>query len=294
MFRNQYDTDVTTFSPAGRLHQVEYAIEAVKQGACSVGLKSNDFVVIASIKRSSNDLASYQQKVFGIDQHLGIVVSGLISDARVLAQYMRSECQNYYYQFNSRMPSTRLVTKLSDKSQYYTQRGDKRPYGVGLLVAAYDTNNCAHLYETQPSGVYFEYVAQAIGARSQSAKTYLEKFYETFASASRDELINHALHALKGASQTKLTSRNVTVGYVGKDTPFTVLENEKVRSYVAAVTQSDDNDETPSGSGGSDEKSEEKDQNLDEEEEAERRKVEAEAKQAEQESERRPEVQMAD
>ena len=64
MFRNQYDTDVTTFSPAGRLHQVEYALESVKQGSCSVGLRSSRFAVIASLKRQTNDLANYQQKIF--------------------------------------------------------------------------------------------------------------------------------------------------------------------------------------------------------------------------------------
>lgn len=51
MFRNQYDTDVTTWSPAGRLHQVEYAIEAVKQGSAAVGIKSKTHVVLASLKR---------------------------------------------------------------------------------------------------------------------------------------------------------------------------------------------------------------------------------------------------
>jgi len=38
-FRNQYDNDITTFSPQGRLHQIEYAMEAIKQGSASVGLK---------------------------------------------------------------------------------------------------------------------------------------------------------------------------------------------------------------------------------------------------------------
>ena len=86
MFRNQYDTDVTTFSPAGRLHQVEYAMEAVQQGSCSVGLRTSQWAVVASLKRSSSELASYQQKVFKVDQHIGIAISGLISDARVLGQ----------------------------------------------------------------------------------------------------------------------------------------------------------------------------------------------------------------
>lgn len=51
MFRNQYDTDVTVWSPQGRLYQVEYAMEAVKQGSVCVGLVSDDFAVLGAIKR---------------------------------------------------------------------------------------------------------------------------------------------------------------------------------------------------------------------------------------------------
>lgn len=51
MNRNQYDTDVSTWSPQGRLHQVEYAMESVKQGSCSLGLCSKEFVVIAALKK---------------------------------------------------------------------------------------------------------------------------------------------------------------------------------------------------------------------------------------------------
>jgi len=202
MFRNQYDTDVTTFSPAGRLHQVEYAMEAVKQGSCAVGLVGSDWVVVGSLKRAASDLASYQQKVYHIDSHIGLAVSGLISDARVLAQYMRNEALNHRYTYEAPIQIGRLVTKVSDKSQVLTQKAEKRPYGVGLLVAGVDSTG-AHLYQTEPSGVFFEYKAQAIGARSQSARTYLEKFYTSFEELSLDDLIKHALTALKGASQKK-------------------------------------------------------------------------------------------
>jgi len=243
MFRNQYDTDITTFSPAGRLHQVEYALEAVKQGACAVGLVSKDWALVGSLKRAASELASYQQKVFQIDSHMGIAASGLISDARVLAQYMRNECLNHRYVYAAPMPTERLVSKLSDKAQHFTQKADKRPYGVGLLVAGFDPQTGPHLFQTEPSGIYYEYKAQAIGARAQSAKTYLEKNYDSFADASLDDLVRHVLHALKGASQKKLTSRNVCVGFVGRDGEFKLLEGDAIRAHVAAVTNEDDEDE---------------------------------------------------
>ena len=54
MFRNHYDNDVTTWSPAGRIHQVEYAMEAVKQGSATVGLKNkSDYAIINSLDRES-------------------------------------------------------------------------------------------------------------------------------------------------------------------------------------------------------------------------------------------------
>ena len=248
----------------------------MKQGACAVGLVSKKFALVGSIKRQASELASYQQKVFKIDSHMGIASSGLISDARVLAQYMRNECMNHRYVFDSPMPTERLVSKLSDKSQHFTQKADKRPYGVGLLVAGYDPQTGPHLFQTEPSGVYFEFKAQAIGARSQSARTYLEKTYSTFEGekgdtwvrwhetepsfiardwypflsstffgldATLDELIKHVLTALKGASQKKLTSRNVSVGFVGVDSEFRILEGDDIKSYVNSVTNEDDEDE---------------------------------------------------
>lgn len=83
-FRNQYDSDVTVWSPQGRLHQVEYAMEAVKLGSATVGLKTENHAVIVALKRATSELSSHQKKMFAIDKHLGIAMSGLTADARIL------------------------------------------------------------------------------------------------------------------------------------------------------------------------------------------------------------------
>lgn len=117
MFRNQYDTDVTTWSPAGRLHQVEYAMEAVKQGSAAIGLRSKTHVVLAAVNKASSELSSHQKKLFKIDNHIGIAMAGLTADGRVLSRYMRSECINHKFVYESPLPVGRLVVQVADKAQ---------------------------------------------------------------------------------------------------------------------------------------------------------------------------------
>ncbi|KAI8469700.1 MAG: nucleophile aminohydrolase [Monoraphidium minutum] len=232
MFRNQYDTDVTTWSPQGRLFQVEYAMEAVKQGSAAVGLTSKTHAVLATLKRAQNELSSYQRKIFKIDDHMGIAISGLTADGRVLCRYMRNECLNHRYVYESPMPVGRLVRQVADKHQVCTQRSWKRPYGVGLLVAGFDARG-PHLYNTCPSGNYYEYKAMAMGARSQASKTYLEKHYESFPGASTEELALHGLRALAASlNEGELTKANCAVAIVGEGGSFVVLEEDDIEPYI--------------------------------------------------------------
>jgi len=80
--------------------------------------------------------------------------------------------------------------------QVCTQRSWTRPYGVGLLVVGVDSSG-PQLYQTCPSGQFWKYKAMAIGARSQAAKTYLERKLDEFATSSQEELMMHALFALQ-------------------------------------------------------------------------------------------------
>lgn len=125
-------------------------------------------------------------------------MSGLFADARSLCKYMRTECLNYKYSFGEPMPASRLAVALAEKHQWCTQSYVRRPYGVGLLIASVDDSG-PRLHETCPSGNFWEWRAQAIGARSQTAKTYLEKHFEEFPDSALLLLRCVASHYCRGA-----------------------------------------------------------------------------------------------
>lgn len=236
MYRNHYDTDCITWSPQGRIFQIEYAMEAVKQGTCIVGLKSKTHVVLCSLRRSVSKLAGHHQKLFEIDSHIGVAMSGITADAKILSNFMRMECLNHRFIYDSPMTVERLVALVADRSQVNTQRYSKRPYGVGLLVAGYDSTG-SHLFETSPSGMYFEYVAMALGSRSQSSKTYLEKHFEQFADMRLEKLVECGVTALRAsiAQDNELTVDNLSIAIVGKDHPLRELKLDEVRQYLERV-----------------------------------------------------------
>ncbi|GHJ86816.1 hypothetical protein NliqN6_3218 [Naganishia liquefaciens] len=245
MFRNTYDGDNTTFSPQGRLHQVEYAQEAVKQGSAAVGLRSKTHAILLTLKRSTGELASYQKKMIKIDEHVGVAIAGLTSDARVLSNFMRQLAMQSRMLYARPIPVGRIVQSIADRAQANTQQYGKRPYGVGFLVIGKDETG-PHLFEFSPAGLSYEYHAHSIGARSQSAKTYLEDHHSEYEDCSLDELIQHGLNALRDTLQQdkSLTMKNTSIGIIGtatstvpgatssKKANFRVLDDEAVEPYL--------------------------------------------------------------
>ena len=93
--RSEYDRGVNTFSPEGRLFQVEYAIEAIKIGTTAIGICTTEGIVIAVEKRLLSVLQEpgSVEKIFEVDSHIGVAMSGLSADARTLVDHARSETQ---------------------------------------------------------------------------------------------------------------------------------------------------------------------------------------------------------
>jgi 20S proteasome subunit alpha 6 len=238
MFRNQYDNDTTVWSPQGRLLQVEYACEAVKQGAVAIGLRNGTHVVLLALKRSPGDLASHQRKMIPVDEHVGIAFSGLTSDARVLGAFMRNEALEERAQFSRPISLYKLALLVADKAQNNTQFYGGRPYGVGLLLAGSDETG-PHLYECSPTGQFFEYYGIAIGARSQPARTYLERHLDEFSSSKTlEDLIQHGLYALNASlpQDIRLSNLNTSIAVV-ESTPKPAAEQKGSLFHICTEEQ---------------------------------------------------------
>jgi proteasome alpha subunit len=229
-----YDRAITVFSPDGRLFQVEYAKEAVNRGATSMALIGKDGVVLIAHKTKSSRLLVPEslKKIFIIDDHVAIVASGLIADARRLIDMARVEAQRYRYTYNEPADVEYITRTVADTMQLYTHYGGARPFGVSLIFAGVDSDS--RVFETEPSGSYTGMKAAVIGSGKNEVLEFLEKEYED--NLAMDDLIELGFKALKKIPDMKLKSEIFDVGFISKHTKkFEFLPPEKINSITSKL-----------------------------------------------------------
>ncbi|MFP3208316.1 MAG: archaeal proteasome endopeptidase complex subunit alpha [Nitrososphaeria archaeon] len=227
-----YDRALTIFSPDGRLYQVEYAIETVRRGTLAAGAKAVDGVVLFAEERlrKLQDF-SLSQKLFQVDDHVGVVAAGYVPDARVLVDSARVAAQNHRILYDEPISIATLAKRLGDLAQQYTQYAGVRPFGVSLIIAGVDDGGPS-VFTTDPSGTYLGYSAVAIGGGSDQVNEYFESNY------SESMTIGDAiLMMLRGASRTEehkvLDPRSVKIAVIGtKDRRMRRLGLDEITAYL--------------------------------------------------------------
>ncbi len=233
-----YDRALTIFSPDGKLYQVEYAAEAVRRGWTSLGIKSENGIVLIAERRKVAPLHDVinLEKIFAIDSHMGATFSGLGHDGRILIDYARLIAVRHRLTFDEPVDVELLARSICDIKQTYTQQAGVRPFGVSLIIGGVDRKG-VELVKTEPSGLYFKYYAVAAGAGEQAVANYLEKYYNIKSSV--EEMIILGLRALRAALEEPLKVERVEIGYVDTATKlFRKLSAEEVQNFLekAGVT----------------------------------------------------------
>lgn len=233
-----YDRGITVFSPDGRLFQVEYAREAVKKGATTIGVKFKGGVLLAVDKRVSSKLVEPDsiEKIYNIDDYIGCATSGLVADARILVDQARKEAQIHRVNYGENIGVEMLTKKVCDYEQNFTQYGGARPFGTALLVAGTDDLGI-HLFETDPSGALVAYKASCIGSGRAVAMEVFEKSYRD--GMPYGEALKLALEALSAAIEEDLKPESVEIGVVEEGSKFRRLSDSEKAEAIKGIGKKD-------------------------------------------------------
>lgn len=178
---SRYDSRTTIFSPDGRLHQVEYAQEAISNAGTAIGILSLEGVVLACEKKFTSKLLDNDgsaEKLYILNDQMMCAVAGMTADASILVNNARVTAQRYLKTYNEEIPCELLIKRVCDVKQGYTQHGGLRPFGVSFIYAGYDDIHKFQLFTSNPSGNYSGWKAISIGANNSAAQTLLKKDYK--------------------------------------------------------------------------------------------------------------------
>ncbi|XP_034933630.1 proteasome subunit alpha type-5 [Chelonus insularis] len=237
--RSEYDRGVNTFSPEGRLFQVEYAIEAIKLGSTVIGISTCEGVVLAAERRITSPLMEPTtiEKIVEVDKHIGCAGSGLMADSRMMIDRARAECQNHWFIYNEKMSVESVAQAVSNLAIQFGDSDDdgsamSRPFGVAILFAGIDEKG-PQLFHMDPSGTFVQFDAKAIGSGSEGAQQSLQEVYHK--SMTLKEAIKSALTILKQVMEEKLNETNVELMTMTPESMYHMYTKEELQEVIKDI-----------------------------------------------------------
>lgn len=169
--------------------------EKFLKGTTTVGLACKDGIVFVTDKRATmGSLIAHKevQKIFKLDDHIGMTVAGAVSDAQTLARWLQSEAKLYKIRKSEEMSVKGMATLMSNvlhSMKYY-------PMLLQLIVGGYDKNGPA-MYSVDLMGSAIEDKIISTGSGSPMAYGVLEDGYKK--DMSIDDSVDLAVRAVKSA-----------------------------------------------------------------------------------------------
>lgn len=232
-----YDRALSVFSPDGHVFQVEYALEAVKRGTCAVGVKGKNVVVLGCEKRTAMKLQDTRitpSKIGLVDNHVCLAFAGLNADARILVDKARIEAQSHRLTVEDPVTIEYITKFVAGVQQRYTQSGGVRPFGISTLVIGFDPKDSRpRLYQTEPSGIYSAWKADAIGRSSKTVREFLERNYKE--DMTREETIKLTVKSLLEVVQTG--AKNIEIAIMMSGLEMEMMPDEEIERYVKGIEQ---------------------------------------------------------
>ncbi|KAF7269867.1 proteasome alpha4 subunit [Rhynchophorus ferrugineus] len=232
---SRYDRAITVFSPDGHLLQVEYAQEAVRKGSTAVGVRGANTVVLGVEKKSVAKLQEERtvRKICLLDDHVVMAFAGLTADARILINRAQIECQSHKLTVEDPVTLEYITRYIASLKQKYTQSNGRRPFGISCLIGGFDYDGVPHLYQTEPSGIYYEWKANATGRSAKTVREFLEKYYTPEEVSTEQGTIKLAIRALLEVVQSG--QKNLEIAVMRHGAPMEMLDGDTIEKYVTEI-----------------------------------------------------------
>ena len=175
------------------------------------------------------------QKIFQVDDQIGVAAAGYIPDARSQVDNARFFSQSNRMIYDEPIEVESVAKHLADQCQQFTQYAGVRPFGVALIIAGIDKSGST-IFLTDPSGTYISYDAVAIGAGSDQVTEYLEKYYKK--DLSFEDAAAMARESIYLVSEDKEGVKHIKMAQIPNDTKVMGRTAEKdIERYAAKAKE---------------------------------------------------------
>ena len=166
-----YSFSLSTFSPDGRLQQIEFAFKAVERALPAAAVICADGVVLAKcVRRGDEGLGCAESPhVCRVTECVVATYAGLPADFRALVKQCQDMAVAHARTWGAPMGVGALAAALGAHLQEHTQLGGLRPFGCSVLLAGVDDDGAPKLYRVDPSGWCAPWTAAAVGAGAGDA-----------------------------------------------------------------------------------------------------------------------------
>ena len=237
------DKEITVFSKEGKLYQIEYSFNAVKNaGFTSLAVRGKDCVVAITQKKlpDKSIVPSSVTHLFKITNKIGVLFTGSLPDSRNLLVRMRQFAYDYYNDFGYEIPVHILADKVAEFAQVYTQEAYMRPLCCISILFSIDDEKGSQIFKVDPAGYYVGYRATAAGEKEQGACNQLEREFKKKENLTRDETMKVAVKALANTLSMEFRCTDIEIGIVTKEDPHVkFLSSEEIQVELNKVGETD-------------------------------------------------------
>ncbi len=205
--------------------------ERLLKGTTTIGLVCKDGVVLATERRATagSMITNKQtQKVFRIDQNIGITIAGLVGDAQVLARYLKAEVSLYRLRRSAPLSAEGAATLLANilsGNRYY-------PYYAWLILGGVDAKG-GHVFSVDPAGGCIEDRFVSVGSGSTFVYGLLEEGYSRDMSTS--DGVDLALRGLTAAMKRDSASGDGYLVHVISPKGYRELDDDEINKRLKAL-----------------------------------------------------------